>query len=104
MELELHLLSAIASFVAAVIPLYFTFKLKGYLKILSIVLSIFILIHGIYHMIDFYEYEVIADLIFLPISIIILIIFGVLLLNIPSNNNNNNDKKMKDEVEIRKDE
>ena len=54
-------------------------------------------------MVDYYQYEIIADLIFLPISIIILIIFGVLLLNIPSNNSNNN-KKNEDRVEIRKDE
>ncbi|MGD1834800.1 MAG: hypothetical protein ACPKQO_03670 [Nitrososphaeraceae archaeon] len=101
MESELHLLSAIASFLAALIPIYFTIKLKGYLRILSIVLAIFIIFHGIYHMIDYYKYEVIADVIFLPISIIILIIFGILLLNMPNKNSNKNNEN---KIEIKKDE
>jgi hypothetical protein len=43
-----------------------------------IVLAIFVAVHGIYHIIDFFGFSFLAEWLFEPISIAILIFFGVL--------------------------
>lgn len=48
LESNLGLISRIVMFSAALIPIYFSFSLSKEYKGLSIVLSLFILIHGLY--------------------------------------------------------
>jgi len=71
------LTSAILILVAALIPIYFSFRLKNHLRILMIILSVFALIHGSYHIFEVVGYENIAESIVEPISYAILIIFGL---------------------------
>ena len=75
-EKLLHLVSAAIMFAAAIIPLYLSFRLKSNLRILTILLSLFIFIHGIYHLAYFAGEEVLGEGLFRTISIVVLIIFG----------------------------
>jgi hypothetical protein len=75
-EKLLHLVSAAIMFAAAIIPLYLSFRLKSNLRILTVLLSLFIFIHGIYHLAYFAGEEVLGEGLFRTISIFILIIFG----------------------------
>ena len=72
----LHLASAIIMLAAAIVPMYLSLKLKSNLRILTILLSIFIFIHGIYHLTYFAGEEVLGEGFFRTISIFVLIIFG----------------------------
>ena len=75
-EKLLHLASAVIIFAAAIIPLYLSFRLKSNLRILTVLLSLFIFIHGIYHLAYFAGEEVLGEGLFRTISIFVLIIFG----------------------------
>lgn len=46
----LQLARTITVFCAAVIPIYLSLKLTNKLRLLTILLSVFIIIHGIYHL------------------------------------------------------
>ena len=76
------LASAILILVAAIIPIYFSFRLKNYFRHLMVILSVFTLIHGSYHIFEVMGYENIAENIVEPTSYAILIIFGVCYLRI----------------------
>ena len=73
----LHLASAVIMLAAAIVPMYLSLKLKSNLRILTILLSLFIFIHGIYHLAYFAGEEVLGEGLFRTISIVVLIIFGV---------------------------
>jgi hypothetical protein len=75
-EKLLHLASAVIMFAAAIVPLYLSFRLKSNLRILTVLLSLFIFIHGIYHLAYFAGEEVLGEGLFRTISIVVLIIFG----------------------------
>ena len=79
LESDLGLISGIVMFSAALIPIYFSFSLSKQYKVLSIVLSLFILIHGLYHITEYTGEEILADSLLSPLSVLILIIFGILL-------------------------
>jgi hypothetical protein len=77
-ESQLHFISAIAIFLAAVVPIYLTIKLKNKkLKRLTLVFSIFILIHSFYHITGYFYFDFLAYRVFQPLSVVILIIFGI---------------------------
>jgi hypothetical protein len=76
------LVSAILILAAAIIPIYFSFRLKNHFRMLMMILSVFALIHGGYHIFEAVGYENIADNIVEPISYAILIIFGLCYLRI----------------------
>jgi hypothetical protein len=76
-EISLHLASGIIIFAAALIPLYLSFRLKSNLRVLTILLAVFIFIHGIYHMTYYAGLELLAEGLFRTLSIIVLIIFGL---------------------------
>ena len=63
-------------FAAASVPIYLSLKLKSNLRILTILLAIFILIHGLYHVAYFQGQEFLGEGIFRTLSIAFLIIFG----------------------------
>lgn len=75
-ENELDLLSALMIFFAAIVPIYLSFKLKGDLSKLTIALAAFIILHGIYHVVRMQGIESMAESVFEPASVIVLIAFG----------------------------
>lgn len=80
---EFHFFNAIAVFAAAVVPIYLTLKLKNpNLKKLTLVLAIFIIIHGIYHTVGSLGNIVLAKGILDPISAVALLGFGLLYLKL----------------------
>jgi len=81
-EILLHLASAVIMLAAAIVPMYLSLRLKSNLRILTILLSLFILIHGIYHLAYFAGEEVLAEGLFRTISIVVLIIFGAVFIYI----------------------
>jgi hypothetical protein len=81
-ESWLDLVSAVMIFFAAIIPAYLSLKLKGDISKVTIMLTAFIVVHGIYHVVRMQGIESIADSVFEPASIIVLIAFGVTYLGV----------------------
>ena len=83
-----NLVDAIAYFVAATIPIYFiqkfdqnkTDKKSKRLKNLTILLVVFIIVQGIYHIINIFELKTWSKEVLEPLSIVALIFFGILYL------------------------
>lgn len=75
-ENELDLLSAVMIFFAAIVPAYLSFRLKGDLSKLTIALAAFIVLHGVYHVVRMQGIESMAESVFEPASVIVLIAFG----------------------------
>ncbi len=81
-ESELHLVSAVFIMVAAVIPLYLSIKLRNdELRMLAMMLGAFSVIHSFYHLSGALGLELLADGVLEPLSVIVLISFGVTYLN-----------------------
>ena len=66
LESQLHLVSAILILLAAVVPIYITIRLKNNLRKLVIVLTIFILVHAVYHVVGFFGLTILAEAVFEP--------------------------------------
>jgi hypothetical protein len=81
-ESWLDLVSAVMMFFAAIIPVYLSLKVKGDISKVTIMLTAFIIVHGIYHVVRMQGIESIADSVFEPASIIVLIAFGVTYLGV----------------------
>ena len=47
------------------------------LRILSVLLALFAITHGLYHLMSAYEFEFWADAVFEPVSVVFLLAFGV---------------------------
>ncbi len=77
LEVQLHFISAIAIFLAAIVPIYLTLKLKDNLRKLTLILTIFILTHAIFHVTGFFGFNFLAEGVFEPLSVVVLIFFGV---------------------------
>ena len=78
LETQLHLISAVLIALAAVVPIYLTIKLKDNLKKLTAILSIFILTHAVYQVVGFFGLTLLADGVFEPLSVGVLIFFGII--------------------------
>ena len=81
-ESWLDLVSAVMIFFAAIIPAYLSLKLKGNIRNVTVTLTAFIVAHGIYHVVRMQGGESIADGVFEPASIIVLIAFGLTYLDV----------------------
>ena len=81
-ESWLDLISTAMMFFAAIIPGYLSLKLRGDISKVTIMLTAFIVVHGIYHVVRMQGAESIADNVFEPASIIVLIAFGVTYLEV----------------------
>ena len=82
---EFHFFNAIAVFAAAVVPIYLTIRLKNpKLKKLTLVLAVFIVIHGVYHTVGSMGNIVLAKGILDPISAMALLGFGLLYFRLQS--------------------
>jgi hypothetical protein len=68
------------------IPIYISINIKtgNKLKItaITVTLTVFILIHGVYHIFALFGYTLIAEGFFEPLSVIILILFAILIVRI----------------------
>jgi hypothetical protein len=86
LQANLHLISTIAIFSAAIIPIYISINIKAgnrlRIRAITVTLTIFIIIHGVYHIFGFFGYSLIAEGFFEPLSVIILIIFAILMVRI----------------------
>ena len=78
----LHLASAVIMFAAVIIPIYLSLRLKSNLRILTFLLAVFILIHGIYHFAYYFGEEELGEGLFRTGSIVVLIIFGIAFINV----------------------
>ena len=78
----LHLASAVIMFAAAIVPIYLSLRLKKNLRILTFLLAVFILSHGIYHLAYYFGEEELGEGVFRTISIVVLIIFGIAFINV----------------------
>lgn len=76
LEIQLHFISAIVILLAALVPIYLTIRLKDNLRKLVAILSLFILTHSVYHILGFLGLTLLAEGVFEPLSVALLIIFG----------------------------
>ena len=99
----LHLISTIAIFSAAVIPLYISINIKAGNKLkiraITVTLTVFILIHGIYHSFALFGYNLIADGFFEPLSAVILVIFAILMVRVLYPNSLTTLRKQKGDID-----
>ena len=75
--IQLQFISAIIILASSAVPIYLTIKLKDNLKKLTLILTVFILIHAVYHVFGFLGYSLIAEGVFQPLSVMALIFFGI---------------------------
>ncbi|HVX01758.1 MAG TPA: hypothetical protein VHA09_01250 [Nitrososphaera sp.] len=81
-ESWLDLLSAGLIFFAAIIPAYLSLKLRGDTRKVAVALTAFIVAHGTYHVVRMQGLESMADGVFEPASIAVLIAFGITYLGV----------------------
>jgi len=76
-EIQLQFFSAIIILASSAVPIYITMKLKDHLRKLTLILTVFILIHTVYHIFGFLGYSILAEGVFQPLSVAVLIFFGI---------------------------
>lgn len=80
MESFLHLLNFLFMIITASAPAYLAIRLRGLnrrLLLLSVGLSVFAFVHALYHLSDFLELADLADNYLLPLSVILLVVYGI---------------------------
>lgn len=80
MNSYLNLLNFIFMLITASAPLYLAIRLGGSnrgLLYLSIGFAVFALVHSLYHLADFLNFSDLADNFFLPLSVILLVLYGI---------------------------
>lgn len=77
LETQLHLINGVVILLAAAVPIYFTVKLRGNLRKLTAILSVFILMHAVYCWLDFFGFDLLSDGVFEPVSAAVLVFFGM---------------------------
>ncbi len=81
-EAWFHATSMVLIIVAAAIPVYLTFKLKGKIRILAAMFSVFMGVHGVYHILGTAGYVSLGENVFEPASVVALVLFGLFFLKI----------------------
>lgn len=76
LEIQLHLVSAIVILLAALVPIYLSIRLKDNLRKLVVILSFFLLTHSVYHILGFLGLTLLAEGVFEPLSVAVLVFFG----------------------------
>lgn len=94
-ESTLDLVSAVMIFFAGIVPAYLSLKLRGDMAMVTTALTVFIVMHGIYHVVRMQGMESMADGMFEPASVVALIAFGATYLGV------SHRKKKKKEEEAR---
>jgi hypothetical protein len=77
LETQFHLINGVVILLAAAVPIYFTIRLKNNLRKLTVILSIFILMHAVYCWLDFFGFDLLSDGVFEPLSAVVLVFFGI---------------------------
>ena len=80
MDSYLNLLNFIFMLITASAPLYLAIRLgrsNRRLLYLSIGLAVFALVHSLYHLADFLKFPDLADNLLLPLSVILLVLYGI---------------------------
>ena len=77
LETQLHLINGVVILLATAVPIYFTLKLRGNLRKLTAILSVFILMHAVYCWLDFFGFDLLSDGVFEPVSAAVLVFFGI---------------------------
>jgi hypothetical protein len=90
----LNLLSAIAILSSVAVPIYLSMKVKKPIRTLTLILSAFVLMHAAYHLAIILGFEFLGAGIFDPLSVLVLIIFGLTYLRL------NTRKKENDELNV----
>ena len=85
-EFSLNLFSGIIIMLAGAIPAILALRASGIIRILLIVLLMFFIIHGLYHLLDIMGFEFLADSIIRPVSVVVLMIFGIFTLIVKRKN------------------
>lgn len=80
--LEINIVNSVAVFFAAIIPLFLSIRLNGIMQKLTLLLSAAAFVHAFYHIFEVIGYDDFAENIVEPLSIVILIIFGLLYLRV----------------------
>jgi len=78
--MALDLLNFLFMMGAAVGPLYIAFRVRERsqrLFVLAILLGVFTLIHGCYHLLQFLGANFLAEVVFYPLSALLLLFFGI---------------------------
>jgi hypothetical protein len=74
----LNILAWIALFGVGIVPLIISFRVKvRSLRILSLLLGLFAIIHGLYHLSEVFSMDFFSDVILEPISVAFLLAFGI---------------------------
>ena len=77
LEWLLNILAWVALFGVGIVPLFISFKVKvRSLRILSLLLGLFAVTHGMYHLSVAYGIDFLSDVILEPISVGFLLAFG----------------------------
>jgi predicted Kef-type K+ transport protein len=81
MLMDLDLLNFIFMMIAAIGPLYMACRLRARsrrLFALAVLLAAFTITHGAYHLLEFVGFGFIAEVLFWPLSTVLLLCFGIL--------------------------
>ncbi len=81
-EAWFHATSMVLILAAAAIPVYLTFRLKGKLRILAAMFSVFMVMHSGYHILGTTGYVSLGENVFEPASVVALVLFGLFFLKI----------------------
>lgn len=81
-EIIYDITSAILVFIVGILFAYLSVRLKDRLRQLTIAFTVFVFVHGIYHIFRVFGYEFVADDILEPTSVAALIIFGLIFFKI----------------------
>jgi hypothetical protein len=78
LETTLNIMAFAALFLIAIVPLYIALTVKvRSLRIISLLLGIFAITHGLYHLSNAYSQPFLGNVIFEPISVVFLVSFGL---------------------------
>jgi hypothetical protein len=83
-ETYLYLISGFAFFSGSVVLSYFSIKSTGMIRLLAIIFLVFTIVHSLYHVISYFDQELLSEGLLEPLSVIILILFGLSYLIIKS--------------------
>lgn len=77
LDTQLYIVNGVVALLAAAIPIYLTIRLNNNLRKLTVILSIFIIIHAIHSWLDFFGFDFLSDGVFEPLSAAVLLFFGI---------------------------
>lgn len=83
-ETYLHLISGLAFFSGSVVLSYFSIKSAGRIRLFAIIFLVFTIVHSLYHVTSYFDQELLSEGLLEPLSVIILILFGLSYLIIKS--------------------